>query len=128
MLPFAHYETRQHSTQQVAGCAPVPAAIQTQLSHINPVLLQVLYNRGIIDPAHLQAFVEHRYLENSDPFLLADMDKAVARIRQAIENEETVVVYGDFDADGVTSTVLLTEALRGCGLDREKCAPTFPTG
>ena len=105
---------------------PVPAAIQTQLSHINPVLLQVLYNRGIIDPAHLQAFVEHRYLENNDPFLLTDMDKAVARIQQAIENEETVVVYGDFDADGVTSTVLLTEALRGCGLDREKARPYIP--
>ncbi len=105
---------------------PVPAVIRQQLSHINPILLQVLYNRGIIDPAHLQAFVEHRYLESTDPFLLTDMDKAVARICQAIEKEETIVVYGDFDADGVTSTVLLTEALRGCGLDREKVRPYIP--
>lgn len=105
---------------------PVPTAVQQQLSHLNPILLQVLYNRGIIDPAHLQAFVERRYLESTDPFLLADMDKAVARIQQAIEKEETVVVYGDFDADGVTSTVLLTEALRGCGLDRAHVRPYIP--
>jgi len=93
---------------------------------MNPILLQVLYNRGIIDPAHLQAFVENRYLESTDPFLLADMEKAVGRILQAIEKDETIVVYGDFDADGVTSTVLLTEALRGCGMDRAKVRPYIP--
>jgi len=105
---------------------PAPTAVRQQLSHIHPILLQVLYNRGLIDPAHLQAFVEHRYLESTDPFLLADMDKAVARLQQAIEQEQSIVVYGDFDADGVTSTVLLTEALRGCGLDRAHVRPYIP--
>ncbi|MBE2221395.1 MAG: single-stranded-DNA-specific exonuclease RecJ [Anaerolineae bacterium] len=105
---------------------PVPESLQQKFSHVNPIMLQVLYNRGIIDPAHVQAFLEKRYLESTNPFLLADMDKAVARIQQAIENEENVVVYGDFDADGVTSTVLLTQALRGLGMMTQQVRPYIP--
>jgi single-stranded-DNA-specific exonuclease len=105
---------------------PVPAPIRTELGHIPPVLLQTLYNRGICEAAHIQAFLEGRYLESRDPFLLADMDKAVARIRQAIDDGEMIVVYGDFDADGVTSTVLLTQALRGLGVERRSVRPYIP--
>jgi single-stranded-DNA-specific exonuclease len=104
----------------------VPAHVQQQLGHIHPVMLQVLYNRGIIKPGDIQAFLEGHYLESTDPFLLPDMDKAVARIEQAIDNEETIIVYGDFDADGVTSTVLLTQALRGLGVDRNLVRPYIP--
>lgn len=104
----------------------VPADLQQKFSHVNPIVLQVLYNRGIIDPAHVQAFLEKRYLESTDPFLLTDMDKAVARIQQAIENDENIVVYGDFDADGVTSTVLLTQALRGLGMMTRQVRPYIP--
>ena len=105
---------------------PVPTQIRQSLSHIHPVLLQILYNRGIIDPGHMQAFLEGRYIDNTDPFLLADMDTAVSRIQQAIDNEETIFVYGDFDADGVTSTVLLTMALRGLGLEHQQVRPYIP--
>ena len=105
---------------------PVPNNLQQQFSHLPPVLLQVLYNRGIVEPAAMQAFLDGRYLENSDPFLLTDMDKAVARIEQAIINDEQIVIYGDFDADGVTSTVLLTQALRGFGVERSKVRPYIP--
>lgn len=104
----------------------VPPHIQQNLGHIHPILLQILYNRGIIEPAQIQAFLEGRYLESTDPFLLPDMDQAVARIGQAIERDETIVVYGDFDADGVTATVLLTEALRGLGLSRQQAQPYIP--
>lgn len=104
----------------------VPAHVQQQLGHIHPVMLQVLYNRGIIKPGDIQAFLEGHYLESTDPFLLPDMDKAVARIEQAIDKEETIIVYGDFDADGVTSTVLLTQALRGLGVDRNLVRPYIP--
>jgi single-stranded-DNA-specific exonuclease len=96
------------------------------LGDVSPVLLQVLYNRGLVEPGEIQAFLDGRYLESTDPFLLSDMDKAVARIEQAITNDERIVVYGDFDADGVTSTVLLTEALRGFGLSREQVQPYIP--
>jgi single-stranded-DNA-specific exonuclease len=89
-------------------------------------LLQTLYNRGISEPPRIQAFLEGRYLENTDPFLLPEMDKAVARIQQAIAQDEMIVVYGDFDADGVTSTVLLTQALRGLGMGRRQVRPYIP--
>jgi single-stranded-DNA-specific exonuclease len=104
----------------------VPQQLQEKFSHVNPIVLQVLYNRGIIDPSQVQAFLEKRYLEDTDPFLLTDMDKAVGRIQRAIENEENIVVYGDFDADGVTSTVLLTQTLRGLGMMTRQVRPYIP--
>lgn len=105
---------------------PVPESTRDMMSGIPPALLQVLYNRGVSRPAQIQAFLDGFYLESTDPFLLADMDKAVARIQQAIEQDEMVVVYGDFDADGVTATVLLTEALRGLGMHRQQAQPYIP--
>ncbi|HSM54986.1 MAG TPA: single-stranded-DNA-specific exonuclease RecJ [Candidatus Sulfomarinibacteraceae bacterium] len=105
---------------------PAPAELRKRLNHLHPTLLQVLYNRQLSDEAHIQAFLEGRYLESEDPFLLPDMEKAVARIEQAIERGEQIVVYGDFDADGVTATVLLVEALRGLGLSRRQAIPYIP--
>lgn len=106
--------------------APAPPETRQRLSHLHPVLAQVLTNRGLTDVAQVQAFLDGRYLASTDPFLLADMDKAVERIRRAIESDEGIVVYGDFDADGVTSTVLLTQALRGLGLERRRVQPYIP--
>lgn len=107
--------------------APVmPTSLRQSLSDIPPVLSQILYNRGLTDKAHIQAFLAGRYLESTDPFRLQDMDKAVTRIEQAIQRGENIVVYGDFDADGVTSTVLLVEALRGLGLSRNQVQPYIP--
>ncbi len=105
---------------------PVSSQAQANLADISPILQQILYNRGLVEPEAAQAFLDGRFPDSTDPFLLSDMDKAVARIEQAIANEETVVIYGDFDADGVTSTVLLTEALRGLSLPREKARPYIP--
>jgi single-stranded-DNA-specific exonuclease len=103
-----------------------PDSLRQQLPHLHPVLAQILYNRGLTDPATAQAFMERRYLPSVDPFLLADMETAVNRIFQAIENDEIIIVYGDFDADGVTSTVLLVEALRKLGLSRQQVRPYIP--
>lgn len=127
MLPFASMNRPDSIRQKKWQVAPiVPRAVQDKLGHIAPVLLQILYNRGMTEPAIIQAFLDGRYLDKTDPFLMADMDTAVARIQQAIQNDETIVVYGDFDADGVTSTVLLTQALRGLGLSRNKAQPYIP--
>lgn len=104
----------------------LPPAIHTQSSAYHPLLRQILYNRGIAEPSAMDAFLDGRYLAATDPFLLADMETAVVRIQQAIENDEIIVVYGDFDADGVTATVLLTEALRGLGLSRAQARPYIP--
>jgi single-stranded-DNA-specific exonuclease len=104
----------------------VPEDISQELGHIHPILLQILYNRRISRPGEIQAFLEGRYLSDTDPYLLEDMDGAVSRIQLAIENDERIVIYGDFDADGVTATVLLTEALRGFGVTREQAQPYIP--
>ena len=105
---------------------PVSADIHQKLSGLHPAFIQLLYNRGFVTHPQIQAFLEHGYVESEDPFLLADMDPAVERIQRAIDKEETIIVYGDFDADGVTATVLLTEALRGMGVARQKAQPYIP--
>lgn len=104
----------------------MPANLKQKFSETNPILLQILYNRGLTHPALVQSFLSGRYIEKTDPFLLPDMEAAVSRIEKAIENEETIIVYGDFDADGVTSTVLLTQALRGLGISRQNAQPYIP--
>lgn len=104
----------------------MPPTLTEQVGDVHPVLLQVLYNRGISQPDQIRSFLDGHYAKSTDPFLLTDMDKAVARIQQAIDQEETIIVYGDFDADGVTSTVLLTQALRGLGVNRRNAQPYIP--
>jgi single-stranded-DNA-specific exonuclease len=103
-----------------------PLELQQELVHRNQIIVQVLYNRGIAGSQEIEAFLDRQYLKSTDPFKLPDMDKAVARIKQAIDDDEMVVVYGDFDADGVTATVLLVEALRGLGMSRRQAQPYIP--
>lgn len=82
-----------------------------------PLFLAMLMNiRGLDDAAHLREFLgEGEPL--SDPFLLKDMDKAAARITRAVDNMEKIAVYGDYDADGVTSTAMLYSYLETRGAD-----------
>ena len=82
-----------------------------------PFFLAMLMNiRGLDDAAHLRKFLgEGEPL--SDPFLLKDMDKAAARITRAVDNMEKIAVYGDYDADGVTSTAMLYSYLETRGAD-----------
>lgn len=82
-----------------------------------PFFLAMLMNiRGLDDAAHLREFLgEGEPL--SDPFLLKDMDKAAARITLAVDNMEKIAVYGDYDADGVTSTAMLYSYLETRGAD-----------
>lgn len=82
-----------------------------------PFFLAMLMNiRGLDDAAHLREFLgEGEPL--ADPFLLKDMDKAAARITRAVDNMEKIAVYGDYDADGVTSTAMLYSYLETRGAD-----------
>jgi single-stranded-DNA-specific exonuclease len=83
---------------------------------IHPVLAQVLHRRGYSTPEAALALFGP-YGEDDNPFRLKGMTEAVYRLRMAIRHGEPVAVYGDFDADGVTATVLLTEVLRHLGAD-----------
>ena len=78
------------------------------------LLAGILAARGITDPTEALTLLAGEE-ELSDPMLLTDMDKACARILEAIDKEQTIVVYGDYDVDGVIATALLYQHLKGMG-------------
>lgn len=82
---------------------------------ISPLLAQCLLNRGFSELPVVENFLQPRLKNLSDPFLLPDMAKAVDRLFRAREQKETVVIFGDYDVDGVTATALLIEVLRPLG-------------
>jgi len=82
---------------------------------ISRLLAQCLLNRGFSDFALCEGFLRPRLKQLADPFLLPDMEKAVARLLRARELEESLVIFGDYDVDGVTSTTLLMEVLQTLG-------------
>ncbi len=95
---------------------PAPAEFITELGQqaVDPVLAQVLYRRGYTTPELAGEFFAP-YRADDNPFRMKGMDEAVYRLRMAIRDGDPIAVYGDFDADGVTSTVLLTEVLGRLG-------------
>ncbi len=93
---------------------PAPDSYRSALPEVHPVVAQILYARGLSDPAVARAFLR-REPGPDNPFDLHGMHQAVDRIRRAIRAGEPIAVYGDFDADGVTATALLVLALRSLG-------------
>lgn len=82
-----------------------------------PYLLStVLAARGAKSPEQAEILLERKRTLTLSPFLMRDMDKAVARIQQAIRQKETIAIFGDYDVDGITSTVLLRDYLQRCGI------------
>ena len=79
---------------------------------VDPVLTQLLHNRGLKSLEEMAAFLRADYATTRDPLDLIDMECAVTRIEQALANHEHITIYGDYDADGVTSSALLFRALR----------------
>ena len=77
----------------------------------------LLFQRGIQDESCLKKFLEPSLEDLHDPYLLHDMDKAVDRIRQAVEQGELILVYGDYDADGMTSASIVKESLEQLGAE-----------
>ena len=82
---------------------------------ISPLLAQCLLNRGLSEPLAIEKFIEPRLKYLTDPFLLPNMSAAVERLLQARQRRETLVIFGDYDMDGVTSTALLVEVLKRLG-------------
>ena len=96
--------------------APLPPseAIQ-ELSGYPNILRQILYNRGYRTHEQARAFLEAQPPPGTQATALLNLPKAVNRIKHAIKHQESIVVYGDYDADGVTATALLGMALRSLG-------------
>ncbi len=93
---------------------PAPPDFLRRFADFHPLLAQVLYNRGLTDPRQARRFLTGGE-PGASPFFLADMDRAVARLRRAIRAGEPIAIYGDFDVDGVTATALLVETLQALG-------------
>ena len=94
---------------------PIPENLVQQFSEfgLDPLMAQLLYNRGVASPQEAKEFFEGE--SEGNPFDLPEMNEAVTRLRHAIRKGEPIVVYGDYDADGVTATALLTDVLGSLG-------------
>jgi single-stranded-DNA-specific exonuclease len=99
----------------LAPTQPLLAGRLAASLNISPLLAQCLLNRGLSELPVIGNFLEPRLKNLSDPFLLPDMEKAVERLFRAREQDEMLVIFGDYDVDGVTSTTLLVEVLRPLG-------------
>ncbi len=105
--------TAQNKRWEVGQSAPLD--VFSALEAYPPVFRQVLYNRGIFTPEDAQRYLHPEQTQGFDPYLLKDMPKAVERVLYALDQQEKVVVYGDYDVDGVTATALLVEVLAALG-------------
>lgn len=107
---------------------PAPPDLLNAYVGMSPLVAQILYNRGLADPLQAVAFLSARdtsigrflsYKRGSN----SNIDRAIGRLRNAIARKERIAVYGDFDADGVTSTVLLVQTLTALGASVEAYIP-----
>lgn len=84
---------------------------------LGPEVAHLLYSRGVKNQEALSHFLTPTLDDLHDPYLLHDMDKAVERIRRAIEDAEFILIYGDYDADGMTSASIVKESLEQLGAE-----------
>lgn len=115
---------RRWAPPHTAPTVPPPSPEIPQLS---PWILSLLGQRGLIAPADIQDYLDTSLGQLEDPASMADMDKAIERLTQALEKHERVVVYGDYDVDGVCSTTVLVEFLNELGLTVDYYIPDRKT-
>ncbi len=81
-----------------------------------PLMVQLLHNRGIVESEEVKRFLYPSLKHLQDPFLMKGMDMAVQRITEAISRKERILIYGDYDVDGISATTLLLQFLRSSGV------------
>ncbi|AZB43742.1 single-stranded-DNA-specific exonuclease RecJ [Bacillus sp. FJAT-42376] len=107
----------------VTGADAAKAERLAESLNITLLVASLLVNRGIEEPEAAKAFLYMDQQDFHDPFLMNGMDSAVARIKKAVDSHEKICVYGDYDADGVTSTVVMLETLHQIGADADFYIP-----
>ncbi|MCX6781303.1 MAG: single-stranded-DNA-specific exonuclease RecJ [Candidatus Magasanikbacteria bacterium] len=96
----------------------------TAMPDVHPVIAQLLWNRGLRTATEAHTFLEPDYERDvHDPFLFRDMHAAVDRLRTAIVAHELIIVHGDYDADGISASAILTHALRTLGANVDGFIP-----
>ena len=96
---------------------PVPRGHLLSKCGLSPLITQILFNRGLADASQVEPFLSVDKRLSPDPFLLPDMEMAVTRIYRAVLGGEKIAIYGDFDADGITSTALLVQGLKAFNVE-----------
>ena len=91
---------------------------------ISPLVSRLLAQRGVVGEDEVKRFLYPRLADLSDPFQLPQMSEAVERVLRAIDEQETVVLYGDYDVDGVTSITLMVKILEAYGLNPGTLLPS----
>src|SRR5712671_6199454 len=99
----------------VRGPDKESAASLARVLGTSPILAALLISRGCHDERAARAFLTPSYDQLYDPYLMKDMTEAVARLRLALERDERVLIYGDYDVDGTTGTAVLLRALKLLG-------------
>ena len=84
---------------------------------VSELLARVLFSRNIIEDNKIKVFLEPTRNDFYDPFLLPDMEVAVNRLIEAIDMQEKIIIYGDYDVDGITSISVLKKFLEDRGLN-----------
>lgn len=101
-----------------------PTSELERLGDLHPVIARILWNRGVRSTAQVNEFLEPKYDEHlHDPFLFRQMAAVVERLTAAIRTHERIMIHGDYDADGVTSTTIMVDALRGLGAEVDWFVP-----
>ncbi|HVS14481.1 MAG TPA: single-stranded-DNA-specific exonuclease RecJ [Thermoanaerobaculia bacterium] len=106
-----------------APAAVAPATDALRAAGYSSILAPLLARRGATDPEAARRFLDPRPDHLHDPFALAGMEQAVARLQHAMRHGERVAIVGDYDVDGVSGTALLAAVFRACGLDTEVLLP-----
>ncbi|WP_371933326.1 DHH family phosphoesterase [Halobacillus litoralis] len=94
-----------------------PEESSADLPGVTPLTQQLLEKRGVLSAEAADRFLKPSIDQLHDPMLMEGMDRAVARVKEAIASDQSILVFGDYDADGVTSTSVMVEALRKAGAD-----------
>ena len=92
-------------------------------NNVNKLIATILSNRGITEKKDIEIFLNPKRNDFHDPYEMPDMDKAVERIVKAIENKEKIIIYGDYDVDGITSITVLKSFLKDRGIDADSYIP-----
>jgi single-stranded-DNA-specific exonuclease len=104
-------------------CDTEAASLLEQELGISPFLAKLLVLRGLNDPAVAEKFLSPKLKHLQDPFAINNMDLAISRILQAREKKQSVLLLGDYDVDGISSTVMTRLALESVGIEVETVIP-----
>lgn len=120
--PWMRKATAWQGQWKIRPIWPERRELATKL-HITELIAQLLYNRGVTDFQQGQKFLQPSLSDLVDPSQLSNITVAVTRIRQALQNNEKITIYGDYDVDGITATATLWRCLKLAGIEVDTYVP-----